>query len=468
MIYSNCSILNELISKYKLKVGIFILITVFFFLFTKWIGATYLSFLLILLYDRIFSKRIIFLQKIKITKSPKLLHESFRTIGIAFIIAIILHLFVFQSFVIPSNSMKASLLQGDYLIVNKLAYGPRMPITPIAIPFTHKNSPLGKFYRPFFAQLQLNYNRLKGYSSIARNDIVVFNFPREDSIITELPNSNYYDLVKQKLNETSETSNSDSLNNLNKIRFEIRQKYQIKYQPIDKREYYIKRCVAISGDTITIFHSDIYINSKLQAKLDNQQSNYLLNLDSTYSKSDSLLHLLGINPESVIVNNRGEYEVIVSLTDKKAYSLDTNICVTDLLSLKKEPLDWDFYLFPESDQYRWNLDYYGKLIVPKKGQSITLNTKNIALYKRIIVNYENNKLEIIDNEIFINKEKTTEYRFTKNYYFVLGDNRHNSYDSRFWGFIPEDHIVGKATFIWFSMDSNNSSIRWNRLFTFLN
>ena len=288
-------------TRYTLKIGIFILIAVFFFLFTKWIGATYLSFLLILLYDRIFSKRIIFLQRIKITKSPKLWHESLLAIGIAFIIAILLRLFVFQSFVIPSSSMEASLQQGDYLIVNKLAYGPRMPITPIAIPFTHKNSPFGQFYRPFFAQLQLNYNRLKGYSSIARNDIIVFNFPREDSIITELPNSNYYDLVKKKSNKTYKTSNNDSLDNLNKIQFEIRQKYQIKYQPIDKREYYIKRCVAVSGDTITIFHSDIYINSKLQAKLVNEQSNYLLNLDSTYSKSDSLLHVLGVNPESSMI-----------------------------------------------------------------------------------------------------------------------------------------------------------------------
>ena len=271
---------------------------------------------------------------------------------LAFIVWLVLHLFFFQVLYVDSASMQNELFEGDYIVVNKLAYGARLPITPLSLPFSNSTSYLNWIHLP--------YMRIPGYTHISRNDVIVFNLPTDDKV------------------------------------------------PVDERELFIKRCIALPGDTLKIDSAQIFINGKIQIETSNLTK--------------------------------------IKVSAKSFYNPN---------------------FFPNNYHFKWNLDYFGPIVIPKKADSVKISIDNIDLYKKIIQVYENNKLEIKGSEIIINGKEANNYVFKMNYYFVLGDNRHNSIDSRYWGFVPEDHIIGKASMILYSTATDTSAVKMRRSFSFI-
>ena len=360
-----------------------------------------------------------FWKKRKKKKSNKSeLRNWVEAIFFAVIAASLLRTFLIEAYTIPTSSMEKSLLVGDFLFVSKLAYGPRVPMTPVAVPLVHHTVP-GTKKKSYSEIIQLPYQRMKGIGKVKRNDCVVFNWPSE------------------KLG-----------------------------RPVDKKENYIKRCVGISGDIIEIVDGQLFVNQKKHNEPAEMKKQFFyqiktkgsgLNLKTLYKKYD-------VTEGSYYGRNKNEY--VLTLTDTTRFILSKYKNVVDI-KRKIDKAEKYEYIFGNSKERPWSSDNYGPISVPQKGDKINLTPENIKLYEDIISNYENNLLEIRNDIIYINNKEVTEYEFKQNYYWMMGDNRHNSADSRFWGFVPEDHIVGKALFIWMSWDKNAKGIkkvRWKRLF----
>lgn len=351
-------------------------------------------------------------------KSP--VREWTDAIIFAVIAATIIRTFFIEAFTIPTSSMEKSLLIGDFLFVSKISYGARIPNTPISFPFAHHTMPLTENTKSYSELIQLPYFRLPGLGSIKNNDIVVFNYPMED------------------------------------------------WRPTDKKENYIKRCVGISGDKLEVREGILYINDKIADKPENMQHKYLVTTDGNGFNPKTLIEN-GIT-EGGLVSSNGVYELTMTTANAEKIKNFSNVKEVQLqIESKGRFAD---YIFPNDSTYKWNVDNYGPLVIPKEGVTVDISLQNISIYKRVIENYEHNKLEIKADGVYINGQKAEKYTFKMDYYFMMGDNRHNSADSRFWGFVPIDHIVGKAVFVWLSLDNNATSLftkfRTKRLFTFVN
>lgn len=340
--------------------------------------------------------------------------EWFDAILFAVIAATIIRTFFFEAFTIPTPSMEKTLMVGDFLFVSKLHYGPRTPMTPLSVPFVHQEMPIfgGKSYS---TAIQLPYYRIPGFSSVQHNDIVVFNYPMEDD------------------------------------------------RPIDKQTHYIKRCIGLPGDTLRISDRVVYINSK--KAMQPKKSQYVYDIQTTGGGlSERLLHDLDIT-DGGPAYNPGEYRYC--LTAENAKKLKELPVVTNVTIMNQPKNEYADYIYPYNPSLSWNMDNYGPMWIPKAGATIALSPENVSKYRRCITAYEQNTLEEKNGQVILNGQPATKYTFKQNYYFMMGDNRHNSADSRFWGFVPEDHIVGKAVFIWMSWDTNGTflgKIRWSRLF----
>jgi signal peptidase I len=367
----------------------------------------------------------------------------------AVIAATFIRLFFIEAYTIPTSSMEKSMMVGDYLFVSKTAYGPKLPNTPIAFPFVHHTLPFTAATPSFSEIIHNKYRRLSGFGRVKNDDVVVFNFPEGDTVATNVQDRSYYEMVRSFGRE--------------RVITDKRSFGDIIYRPVDKRENYIKRCIAIPGDSLKLVGGQVFVNGKAQKDIPGLQAKYLVTIQGT-SLNSSALEKLDITQEDI--EGSGS-KMAILLTSEKVKKMDAMkfILSKEKITVPKE--ERDVNIFPSDAQYTWNLDNFGPLWIPKKGVTIALTTKNLPIYRRIIDVYEENDLKVKDGVIYINGQVATTYTFKMDYYWMMGDNRYNSADSRYWGFVPEDHVVGKASFVWLSLDKNKTflgKIRWNRFF----
>lgn len=462
-----------------IKAGIGITV---YLLFVIWIGNYWLLLGLPLVADAYITKYVPwgFWKRRKDGRKPSVLVEWIDALVFALVAVYIINLFLFQNYKIPTSSLEKSLLVGDHLFVSKVSYGPRMPNAPIFFPLVQNTLPLADC-KSYVEWPMWGYKRLAGLGTVERNDIVVFNFPAGDTVCFNITNPDYYTILlgegssylrmhPEKL-EGRTFANSWERNHYlmdlgrKQIDFKKSAYGDIIWRPVDKRDNYVKRCIALPGDTLQIIHNRTYINGQPAEKQENMQHNYYVSTNGV-TLNDKFFERLGISNEDRARGGIGP-NYYLPLTEAKARQVAQMPVITSITMAEEQPDSTGMSVFPYSTDYPWSRDNYGPIWMPQKGARIALDTKNVMLYERIITAYEGNTLEVRDGRILINGQPADHYTFKMDYYFMLGDNRHMSADSRYWGFVPEDHIVGKPIFVWLSLDPDKpllSSIRWNRFF----
>ena len=384
------------------------------------------------------------------------------------------NLYFFQNYVIPSSSLEKSLLVGDYLFVSKASYGPRVPQTPLHMPLTQHTLPVLNT-KSYLEWPQWDYKRVKGFGDVQLNDIVVFNFPAGDTITysnqVEGVYQYVYSLGKQLCRPVDMASlNAEQQRQVFDIYYKEGMKYlrehdQIISRPVDRRENYVKRCVGLPGQTLEIKDRIIYLDGQANKEPDHVQYCYWVKVLKPISAE--LAHDLGISMEDLQNYDSAQNAYYMPLTKQTKEAL---LARKDITVSIEDVEDYDgVALYPVNKLTGWTTANYGPVWIPKKGETLDLTLDNLPLYERCIHAYEGNDLQVKDGKIYINGKETNQYTFQMDYYWMMGDNRHNSADSRYWGFVPEDHIVGKPIFIWLSLDPDrgwlDGKIRWNRLFS---
>ena len=406
------------------------------------------------------------------------------------------NIYVFQNYQIPSSSLEKSLLVGDYLYVSKLSYGPRVPNTPLSMPLAQHTLPLVNT-KSYIEWPQWDYKRVPGLGKVKRNDIVVFNFPAGDTVATNYQQTDFYSLAYNEGQRMYPNPvNMDSL-----TRKQQRAVYDLYYnagrnlilsnpkmygdvviRPVDRRENYVKRCVGLPGDTLEIRDAQVYIDGKPLENPEDMQLNYLVQTTGPYITED-MFRELGISKDDQAMVTNESLLMEMGLTHRDAqgrlaptYDLPLTKKMLETLSANKklvsrivmEPEMFTGQMYPLNLYTKWDRNNYGPIWIPKKGATIKLTEDNLPIYERPIRAYEGNTLEVKEDGIYINGKKTDEYTFKMDYYWMMGDNRHNSADARSWGFVPEDHVVGKPIVVWLSLDKDrgwfDGKIRWNRIF----
>jgi len=454
----------------------FIVVLVLYLLFLYWVKSWWGLIVVPFIYDAYISKKIKW-QWWKEEEGPvKWIMSWVDALVFALVAVYFINLFFFQNYVIPSSSLEKSLLTGDYLFVSKVSYGPRIPETPLTMPLTQHTLPVFEC-KSYIDWPHWDYRRVKGLGKVELNDIVVFNYPAGDTLCSNMRYQSYdyyqmcYGIGYQMLQNYP---NPDSLNAEQRLSLfntiytlgkqEIARNFgeygEVVTRPTDRRENYVKRCVGLPGQTLQIKDRVVYLDGKANKEPDNVQYTYHVKLKK--GLPDELMQELGISMEDLMQLNQSGF---MPLTQHAVDVLKANKDLVESITLNTAANDKEMY--PLNGNFHWTRDNYGPIWIPKKGESIKLTLENLPIYERPIRAYEGNTLEVRDGKIYINDKQTNEYTFKMDYYWMQGDNRHNSADSRYWGFVPEDHIVGKPIFIWWSSDPDRhgiNGIRWSRLF----
>lgn len=393
----------------------------------------------------------------------------------AVIAASIIRGYFIEAFTIPTSSLEKSLLVGDFLFVNKFAYGPKIPQTPLSFPFAHSTLPLSDTKKSYLEWLKLPYFRLPGFGDVKNNQIVVFNYPDGDTVLLKQQNASYYNVVREIANSIKEEEQSkrsqqayltDAWHYLNGPQ----EPYgEVTHRPVDKRDHYVKRCVAIAGDTLEIRNGEIYISGRKQAMPEHAQHRYVVRCNSsifgentvTRQGTHALSNFTLLDKLDIYVTEA--YKIESPMADTSYYDLNMPAYTVEKVKLipgvysvtkKIEPAGhYDFRVFPHQPSYAWNNDNFGPLLIPRAGMTVPIDTHNICLYEKILSTYDDgiHHIRRQGDQVLYDDKPITSYTFKQNYYFMMGDNRHNSADSRSWGFVPFDHIVGSPFFVWFSM-----------------
>ena len=454
----------------------FIVVLILYLAFLYWVKSWWGLLVVPFIFDVYITKKIRW-QWWKESEGPvKWIMSWVDALVFALVAVYFINLFFFQNYVIPSSSLEKSLLTGDYLFVSKVSYGPRIPETPLTMPLTQHTLPVFEC-KSYIEWPHWDYRRVKGLGKVELNDIVVFNYPAGDTLVSnpQYQAADYYQMCYSFGSQLIENApNVDSLNaqqrwNYYKFVYDAGRQYiknnesiygEVMTRPADRRENYVKRCVGLPGQTLQIKDRIVYLDGKANKEPDNVQYTYIVKLKANIP--DELMKELGISMEDLVSLNQNGF---MPLTKRAVKELKARKDLVESITLNTEATKSDIY--PLNGNLGWTRDNYGPVWIPQKGKSVTLTLDNIAIYERPIKVYENNDLEVKDGKIFINGKQTNKYTFKMDYYWMMGDNRHNSADSRYWGFVPEDHIVGKPIFIWWSSDPDRSGfggIRWHRLF----
>ena len=475
----------------------FAIITVLYLAFLVWVKSWLGLIVLPFIFDIYISKKIPwgFWKK---SENPAVRNVMSWVDAIVFALVAVyfVNIYIFQNYQIPSSSLEKSLLVGDYLYVSKLSYGPRVPNTPLSMPLAQHTLPLVNT-KSYIEWPQWDYKRVPGLGKVKRNDIVVFNFPAGDTVATNFQQTDFYTLAYNEGQRMYPNPvNMDSL-----TRKQQRAVYDLYYnagrnlilsnpkmygdivvRPVDRRENYVKRCVGLPGDTLEIKDTQVYIDGKPIENPEEMQLNYLVQTNGSYITEDMFRELGISKDDQALINNEGLL-MEMGLTQRDAqgrlaptYDLPLTKKMYETLSGNKklvshivmEPEIYSGQMYPLNLYTKWDRNNYGPIWIPKKGATIKLTENNLPIYQRPIEAYEGNKLEVKEDGIYINGKKTDEYTFKMDYYWMMGDNRHNSADARSWGFVPEDHVVGKPIVVWLSLDKDrgwfDGKIRWNRIF----
>ena len=453
----------------------FSVVTALYLAFVVWDGNYWLLFGIPVIFDLYISRFIPWnAWKNPKNKFLKKIAEWVDAILFALIAVYFINLFIFQMYKIPSPSLEKSLLVGDYLMVNKMSYGPRIPNTPLSFPLVQHTLPIINT-KSYIEWPHWDYKRLKGLGHVKRNDIVVFNYPAGDTVALNSPSNQDYYYSLRHYGRNAVWSDKIQFGN-------------IVYRPVDKRENYVKRCIGMPGDSLQIINNEVYINGTILPLPQKAQFNYFVETQGGFL-SDRQFRTLDVSKDDINLLNRiqnadGLFEqlgieknaadsynpvYLIPLTKDALQKIEKNGWARSIHIEPDNIFGGNEDMYPFDNSFGWSRDNYGPIWIPRKGATVELNEKNLALYSRCIVAYEGNTLETKNNQILINGNPATDYTFKYDYYFMMGDNRHNSQDSRSWGFVPEDHIVGKPILIWMSTDKDRNlfdgGIRWKRLFS---
>jgi signal peptidase I len=445
-------------------------VTFLYLLWTYWVGNWWLLLGVPILFDIYVLKKVNWTFWKKREGPNSKVVEWLDALIFAVIAVTLINIFVFQNYKIPTGSMEKTLQIGDHLFVSKLKYGPKIPNTPLSFPFAQHTMPLTTGTKSYLEWIKWPYKRLAGFTNIRNDDIVVFNFPEGDTVLVQYQSDSYYLQLRRV---AGEYEGRDKIVGKPLQPFErymgMARKYvlannEITVRPVDKRDNYIKRCIALPGDTLRIVNTQVYVNGKPQEQFPKIQFRYLVQTDGSRINTRTL-EKLNIYKDDVRDMGNGIYDMpLIAANVEEIKKLG------HVQSVEKKTVpqgQYDSEIFPHDERYSWNLDNFGPLWIPQKDVTIRIDSSNISFYERIITAYEGNELKIQGGDIYINGAKADSYTFKMDYYWMMGDNRHDSLDSRFWGFVPEDHIVGAPRFVWLSLNKEKSfpfNIRLNRMF----
>ncbi|MCK9346314.1 MAG: signal peptidase I [Bacteroidales bacterium] len=435
----------------------FSLVAAGYLLWVIWLGNFWWMFGLVIIFDLYITKKVkwaFWKKTYKKGEKRNVALEWLDAIIFALIAATFVKSFFFEAYMIPTSSMENTLMTGDYLFVGKLRYGPKRPQHPLTIPLTH-NVIFGR--ESYTRLIERPYKRMAGFTSVRTNDMVVFNFPHGDTVLVNYPTDDYYTHVR--LNGRTGTLDHYG---------------PVKVRPAGKEDNYVKRCVAVAGDTLLVKDGIVHVNNVPQPYFSGIRNTYTVVTDGQ-PLNKRLLEKYGISPAETYFDNRIPGYPSMPLNGENArelVSLRNIVSVTQNIDVfPPDYPDSQLMLFPfvTSADFPWTRDNYGPLWIPQAGATVTLTPRNIPLYRRIITSYEGHTLEERNGLYYIDGEETANYTFEMDYYFMMGDNRHNSLDSRYWGFVPEDRIVGNPVLVWFSTEKHKpfpSGIRWERILKF--